>query len=69
MPNKKTIIIFSPLPPRENGIADYVREQLHFLKKFFDIIAVIDNGAPYPDALSKTAKVLRLEEYLGVRKS
>lgn len=69
MPNKKTIIIFSPLPPRENGIADYVSEQLHFLKKFFDIIAVIDNGAPYPDALSKTARVLRLEEYLGVRKA
>ena len=69
MSNKKTIIVFSPLPPKENGIADYVGEQLYYLKKFFDIIAVVDNGAPYPDDLSRLAKILRLEEYFRIRKA
>ena len=67
MANKQTIVLFSPLPPRENGIADYVGEQVYLLNKYFNIIAVIDNGAPYPDDLSRLVKVIRLEEYKGIR--
>lgn len=70
---KKTIrsrlILFSPLPPKQNGIADYVSEQLPYLAKYFSLVLVIADADPQPDEaiLPAGTVVLRLREYLRQR--
>lgn len=63
------LILFSPLPPKQNGIADYVSEQLPYLARYFSLILVIADADPQPDesVLPVGTVVLRLREYLRQR--
>lgn len=61
------IILFSPLPPKQNGIADYVFEQLPYLARMFEVVVVIEDAAPLPPSLPATIKVLRLIEYQALQ--
>ncbi len=58
-----TVLVFSPLPPKENGIADYVAEQLPFHARHFSVVVVIDNADPEPVDLPQGVCVLRMAEY------
>lgn len=63
------LILFSPLPPKQNGIADYVSEQLPYLARYFSLVLVIADADPQPDesVLPVGTVVLRLREYLRQR--
>lgn len=63
------IVLFAPLPPKENGIADYVLEQLPYHHGFADTMVVIDNGDPEPTGVPPGVTVLRLAEYLRQRQA
>jgi len=58
------LVIFCPLPPKPNGIADYLAEQLPYLCQSLQVCVVIDNTAPLPVGISAATIILRLEEYL-----
>lgn len=59
---KNHLVLFSPLPPIENGIADYTFEILQAQREFASIFVVIANNAPIPPAISGV-EILFLEEY------
>jgi glycosyltransferase involved in cell wall biosynthesis len=61
MTGKSRLVVFSPMPPQKNGIADYWYELLPHLQEHYDITVVVENG--YPDA-DNPAPVIRLSEYL-----
>ena len=61
--SKPTLLVFSPLPPVENGIADYCAELLPELAQTYHLVLVIDNHVPEPN-LSDDFSVIRLTEYL-----
>ncbi|GAA0856840.1 glycosyltransferase [Aliiglaciecola litoralis] len=58
-----SLVIFCPLPPKPNGIADYLAEQLSYFVKKGHICVVIDNLAPDPTNIPASVMVLRLEQY------
>lgn len=58
------LLIFCPLPPKPNGIADYLAEQLPYFSAQLSVCVVIDNAAPEPKGLLGAIRVLRLAEYL-----
>src|SRR6185369_403250 len=60
---KPTLVIFSPLPPVENGIADYCAELLPELAQDYELVLVVDNHVPAP-VLSQDWNVLHLAEFL-----
>jgi glycosyltransferase involved in cell wall biosynthesis len=43
------LIIFSPLPPTKNGIADYCYELLPELSKYYRVYVVVDNNTEKPE--------------------
>ena len=49
--SKPSLVIFTPLPPSRNGIADYSKELIDQLEKYYNCIVVISNDAPAPDPL------------------
>ncbi|HCV17287.1 MAG TPA: hypothetical protein DGF36_04105 [Alteromonas sp.] len=59
------VVIFCPLPPKPNGIADYLAEQLPYLSEYLDVTVVIENHAPAPEGICPRTRVLRLAEYLA----
>lgn len=59
------VVIFCPLPPKPNGIADYLAEQLPYLSEYLDITVVIENHAPAPVDICPRVRVLYLAEYLA----
>jgi len=61
---RERLIVFSPMPPLENGIADYTAELLPRLAARFDLLVVIDDHVPTPMPHAGYG-VLRLSEYLG----
>lgn len=61
--SKPTLVVFSPLPPVENGIADYCAELLPELAQTYDLILVVDNHLPAPTLLEDWP-VIHLAEYL-----
>jgi glycosyltransferase involved in cell wall biosynthesis len=64
--NLPDVVIFCPLPPKPNGIADYLAEQLPYFSNKIDVCVVIDNMAPSPIGVSTAITVLRLAEYLTI---
>ena len=61
------VLIFCPLPPKPNGIADYLAEQLPYFSAQLSVCVVIENAAPEPEGLDGAVRVLRLAEYLKVQ--
>ena len=59
------VVIFCPLPPKPNGIADYLAEQLPYFSDCIDVTVVIENHAPDPVAICPRVRVMRLAEYLA----
>ncbi|MFT2091642.1 glycosyltransferase family 4 protein [Paraglaciecola sp. 2405UD69-4] len=61
------LVIFCPLPPKPNGIADYLAEQLPYLCQQLRVCVVIENAAPKPITIPKSVVVIRLAEYLAAQ--
>jgi glycosyltransferase involved in cell wall biosynthesis len=59
------LVVFCPLPPKPNGIADYLAEQLPYFCQSLQVCVVIENTAPKPVGISAAITILRLEEYLA----
>lgn len=55
------LVIFSPLPPARNGIADYSARLLAALTRSYDCICVVADDAPDPEEVP--AQVLYAAEY------
>lgn len=60
---KPDLVIFSPLPPVENGIADYCAELLPELAIDYSLILVIDNHVPRP-IFRENWTVIHLAEFM-----
>ncbi|MDB2331198.1 glycosyltransferase family 4 protein [Alteromonas sp.] len=58
------VVVFCPLPPKPNGIADYFAEQLPLFCRTTKVTVVIENEHPEPTGVPVSVRVLRLEEYL-----
>jgi glycosyltransferase involved in cell wall biosynthesis len=61
--SKSTLLVFSPLPPMENGIADYCIELLPELAQAYNLVLVIDNHLTQPKD-HEDWLVIYLAEYL-----
>lgn len=59
---RSPLVIFSPLPPVQNGIADYCAELLPWHAQDFDCTVVLDNAAPEPE-VPTGVRAIRLAEY------
>jgi glycosyltransferase involved in cell wall biosynthesis len=59
--SKPSLVIFSPLPPSRNGIADYTKALIDELNQYYNCIVVIANDAPAPDHIP--ASVIFEAEY------
>lgn len=60
---KSNLLVFSPLPPVENGIADYCAELLPELTEAYDLVLVVDNHVPLFKP-QENWSVIHLAEYL-----
>ena len=60
---KSKLIVFSPLPPVENGIADYCAELLPELSEAYNLVLVVDNHVPLFKP-QENWSVIHLAEYL-----
>ena len=63
MSSKPLLVLFSPLPPKPNGIADYVVELLPEHLKYFEVICVIDDLDPPPELGRLPVSVLKVCDY------
>lgn len=63
---RKGLVIFSPLPPVQNGIADYAIRLIAHHANAYDCLVVIANHAPDPVGLPLEVSVLRDEDYRSV---
>jgi glycosyltransferase involved in cell wall biosynthesis len=61
------LAVFSPLPPRENGIADYTAEILPLHARDFEVTAVLDDDHPAPGPDRDGIRTVFLAEYLARR--
>jgi glycosyltransferase involved in cell wall biosynthesis len=64
MADAARIVMFSPLPPKANGIADYCRELLGPLSQSIDCTVVVEDGTFRADAPPGIA-ILEAREYRG----
>ncbi|MGQ8367485.1 glycosyltransferase family 4 protein [Glaciecola sp. 1036] len=65
MDNKQTeVVIFCPLPPKPNGIADYLAEQLPYFCREIKVNVVVENSHPTPVGIPLSVSIVRLEQYL-----
>lgn len=55
------LVMFSPMPPERNGIADYTAELLPLLAERAEVVIVVDDHADLPEHAA--CHVLRLAEY------
>lgn len=60
------LIFFCPLPPKKNGIATYLAEQLPIWCSYYRCLVVIEDNHPDPVSIPDNLQVLRLSEYLQV---
>ncbi|GEA12744.1 glycosyltransferase family 4 protein [Alteromonas sp. KUL49] len=58
------VVVFCPLPPKPNGIADYFVEQIPYFCRTTKVTVVIENMHPEPEGIAPNVNILRLEEYL-----
>ena len=58
------VVVFCPLPPKPNGIADYFAEQLPYFSRKTKVTVVIENTHPEPVGIATNIRILRLEEYM-----
>ena len=58
------VVVFCPLPPKPNGIADYFAEQIPYFSKTTKVTVVVENTHPTPKGISANVTVLHLEEYM-----
>ena len=65
---KKGLVIFTPMPPVQNGIADYAHRLIVEHAKIYDCVVVIANEAPMPTVPSSVV-VIREHEYHGMGKA
>ena len=63
------MLVFCPLPPKQNGIAVYFAEQLPYLAQRYQCTVVIEDTHPEPVDVPRNVFVLRLKEYLSERQS
>lgn len=61
------LLVFCPLPPKPNGIADYFAEQLPYLATRYQCTVVIEDTHTSPVNVPKNVLVVRLQEYLSRR--
>ena len=59
----RSLVLFSPMPPKQNGIADYVAEQLPYLSRHYTVTVVIGNADADPTGLPEQVEVIRVEQY------
>ena len=59
------VVIFCPLPPKPNGIADYLAEQLPYFSQTLAVTVVVENHAPTPVNICPRVKVIRMAQYLA----
>lgn len=50
--------VWSPLPPQESGVADYVNEQIEFLDSRFDLTLVVEDATRIEDSLRKRFRLV-----------
>jgi glycosyltransferase involved in cell wall biosynthesis len=62
----RRLVVFAPLPPLENGIADYAVESLGRLSLIYEVTVVIDDVAP-PPSQGLSYRVIRSTTYLANR--
>ena len=62
--NAGGVVLFSPMPPLANGIADYTAELLPALARQIPVVVVVDDRAPAP-AVPPGCTLLRLQDYLA----
>ncbi|WOT06310.1 glycosyltransferase family 4 protein [Shewanella youngdeokensis] len=65
--NEHGLIVFCPLPPKPNGIADYFAEQVPYLAKSHCLTVVIEDSHPEPLGMPGYVEIIRLTEYLANR--
>jgi glycosyltransferase involved in cell wall biosynthesis len=58
------VVVFCPLPPKPNGIADYFAEQIPYFSRTTKVTVVIENTHPTPTGIAANVTVLHLEEYM-----
>ena len=58
------VVVFCPLPPKPNGIADYFSEQIPYFSRTTSVTVVLENEHPDPIGIAANVSVLRLEEYM-----
>ncbi|NDV91692.1 glycosyltransferase [Alteromonas sp. 345S023] len=63
------VVVFCPLPPKPNGIADYFAEQIPLFLRTTQVTVVIENTHPEPINISPRVNILRLEEYMWQQKA
>ena len=57
-PQKLAVEIWSPLPPQESGVADYVQEQLEILDRSLDLTLVVESAKGTEEGLHKDYRVI-----------
>ncbi|WP_285164755.1 glycosyltransferase family 4 protein [Shewanella goraebulensis] len=65
--NENKIVVFCPLPPKPNGIADYFLEQVPYFSQNHNLNIVIEDNHPEPIGVPSYVTVIRLTEYLQNR--
>lgn len=63
------VVFFCPLPPKPNGIAVYLAEQLHLWAKAMQCCVVIADDHPHPSEIPESVGVLHLSEYERLREA
>ena len=58
------VVVFCPLPPKPNGIADYFAEQIPYFSRTTKVTVVVENTHPTPKGIAANVTVLHLEEYM-----
>jgi glycosyltransferase involved in cell wall biosynthesis len=71
---KLPLIIFSPLPPVRNGIADYTQLLLEALQEYYMCVCVVSDDAPIPNIkgerlswITQSSYVFHREKYISMR--
>lgn len=63
------IVVFCPLPPKPNGIADYFAEQIPYFSKYCEMTIVIEDCHPKPIGIAGYVSIIRMSEYLQRREA
>lgn len=61
------VVVFCPLPPKPNGIADYFAEQIPYFSRTTKVTVVVEDTHPTPTGIAANVTVLHLEEYMWLQ--